>query len=286
MFGYIITNGDNLPKERSERFREFYCGLCRTLRRKHGIMGGLTLSYDMTFLAVLLNALYEPEERRGEERCPVHPLKRHHYVDSPVLEYCADMNIALAYHKCLDDWRDDKNAISAAEARLIEAAYRRVETVWPDQCAAIVSWLGEIHRIEADDIGQIDQPVNATGRMLGALFQYRPGDVWSEALNAMGDGLGRFIYLMDAYDDMPADLKRGRYNPLKAHASRTDYEDFCRDAMMMAVADATREFEMLPIVKDADILRNVLYSGLWSKYVLIRKKRDPKKKERDHAGSL
>ena len=113
MFGYIITNGDNLPKERSERFREFYCGLCRTLRRKHGVMGGLTLSYDMTFLAVLLNALYEPEERRGEERCPVHPLKRHHYVDSPVLEYCADMNIALAYHKCLDNWLDDRSVPSA-----------------------------------------------------------------------------------------------------------------------------------------------------------------------------
>jgi hypothetical protein len=83
---------------------------------------------------------------------------------------------------------------------------------------------------------------------------------------------------MDAYDDMPADLKRGRYNPLKAHASRTDYEDFCRDAMMMAVADATREFEMLPIVKDADILRNVLYSGLWSRYVQIQNKREGHKK--------
>lgn len=286
MFGYIITNADNLPKERAARFREFYCGLCRVLRRKYGAMGGITLSYDMTFLGMLLNALYEPGERQGEERCPAHPLRRHRFAESPMLDYCADMNVALSYHKCLDNWRDDKSAISAAEARLLERAYRRVQSAWPDQCRAIEAWLDEIHRIEAANLDAIDPPVNATGRMLGRLFQYRAGDVWAESLYAVGDGLGRFIYLMDAYDDLPRDMKRGGYNPLKSRFGREDYEDFCRDAMMMSVADATREFELLPIVRDADVLRNILYSGIWSKYVLIRKKRDPKIKERDHAGSL
>ena len=105
MFGYIMTSTENLPEERQGRFREFYCGLCRTLRRRHGLPGGLTLSYDMTFLAVLLNALYEPGEHRGEARCPVHPMKKRGYIDTPVMDYCADLNVALAYHKCLDNWR-------------------------------------------------------------------------------------------------------------------------------------------------------------------------------------
>lgn len=286
MFGYIIASADNLSEVRRGRFRELYCGLCRTLRQRHGALGGLTLSYDMTFLGLLLNALYEPGERRGAERCPAHPAKRHYYVDSPVLPYCADMNIALSYHKCLDNWRDDKNPLSAGEAKLLQRAYRRVQREWPDPCRAIESWLDEIHRIETDDTEAIDPPVNATGRMLGRLFQWRPGDVWAESLNAIGDGLGRFIYLMDAYEDLPGDIRRNRYNPLKAYRDRPDYEDFCRDALMMAVADATREFELLPIVQDADVLRNILYSGVWSKYVLIRKKRDPEIKETDHAGSL
>lgn len=286
MFGYIMANADNLSKERQARFREFYCGLCRTLRHRYGALGGLTLSYDMTFLGVLLNALYEPGETGGEERCPLHPVKRHRYADSPVLEYCADMNVALSYHKCLDDWRDDKNAVSAAEAKLLNAAYRRVLDAWPEQCAAIEDWLCEIHDIEARDLQALDPPVNATGRMLGRLFQYKKGDAWAESLGVIGDGLGRFIYLMDAYDDLPRDIRRGRYNPLKAYRDRSDYEDFCRDAMMLAVADATREFELLPIVLDADLLRNILYSGVWSKYALIRNKRNSKKKERDHAGPL
>lgn len=286
MFGYIIANAENLSEVRKGRFREYYCGLCRTLRQRYGALGGMTLSYDMTFLAVLLNALYEPGEADGEERCALHPMKRHKYVDSPVMEYCADMNVALSYHKCLDNWRDDKNAVSAAEARLLKAAYDRVAAAWPEQCKAIEAWLDDIHRMEASGLEQIDPPVNATGRMLARLFQYKAGDVWSESLGVIGDGLGRFIYLMDAYDDLPRDIRHGQYNPLKPLRDRPDFEDFCRDAMLMAVADATREFELLPIVEDADVLRNILYSGIWSKYVLIRKKREPKIKEKDHAGSL
>ena len=286
MFGYIITSAENLPKERQERFRAMYCGLCRTLRRRHGLMGGVTLSYDMTFLATLLNALYEPGEHSRRERCPTHPLRAHSYVDTPVLEYCADMNVALAYHKCMDNWSDDKNPVSAAEAKLLKRAYERVCNDWPGKCSAIEDWLDDIHRMERSRSEAIDPPVNATGRMLGRLFQYVEGDVWSESLRIIGDGLGRFIYLMDAYDDLPQDIRRQRYNPLKGYRKREDYETFCRDALMLAVADATREFELLPIVQDADILRNILYSGIWSKYVLIRKKRESDSKERDHAGSL
>ena len=77
MFGYIITNAETLPKERQERFRSFYCGLCRVLRREYGLKGTATLSFDMTFLAVLLNALYECDETAGEERCAPHPVKAH-----------------------------------------------------------------------------------------------------------------------------------------------------------------------------------------------------------------
>ena len=274
MFGYIVTSTENLPKERQARFRAMYCGLCRTLRQRHGATGRLTLSYDMTFLATLLNAVYEPEEHEGRERCPVHPAKKHAFIDTPVLDYCADMNVALAYHKCLDNWRDDRNPAAVAESKLLKRGYDRVCRDWPEQCRAIERWLEEIHRIEANDVQAIDPPVNSTGRMLSRLFQYRKDDVWSESLGIIGDGLGRFIYLMDAWDDLPRDERRGSYNPLKAYRDREDYGDFCRDALMLAVADATREFELLPVERDADILRNILYSGIWSKYALIQKKRD------------
>ena len=283
MFGYIITNADTLSKERQARFRAFYCGLCRRLRQRWGLRGSATLSFDLTFLALLLNALYEPEEETRVERCLPHPLKAHEYVDTEVLDYAADMNVALAYHKCLDNWLDDRSVISVCEARLLKQAYEAISRRYPERCRAIETWLQEIHRIEEARSDNLDLPVNATGRMLGRLFIWRDGDVWADSMRVIGDGLGRFIYLMDAYDDLPEDLRRKRYNPLKFYRERDDFEALCRSALMLSVADATCEFEMLPIVRDADILHNILYSGIWSKYAMIQNKRTSEKEEKEHA---
>ena len=278
MFGYIVVNPQSLSEDRQQRFRSVYCGLCKTLRARHGLPGGATLSYDMTFLALLLNALYEPDERVGEERCPVHPMKRHPFAVSPVMDYVADINVMLAYYKRRDDWNDDRSISAAAGAGMLKAAFRRASAGLPDKCEAIERWLAEIRRIESGGIEEIDPPANATGQMLGELFVCRADDPWADTLRAVGDGLGRFIYFMDAYDDLPADLRKKRYNPLKPLREREDYEDLCQSALMMMAADATQAFEQLPIVLDADILRNVLYSGVWSRYVRIQNKREARRK--------
>lgn len=278
MFGYIVTNQQALPEDRQKRFRALYCGLCRTLRKRHGLAGSATLSYDLTFLASLLNALYEPGEEAGRERCVAHPARAHDYVVSPVMDYVSDMNVALAYHKCRDNWLDDRSLVSAGEGALLKQAYRRVETAWPERCAAIVGWLDEVHRLEREGNPGIDPLVNATGRMLGELFIWPEQRLWSEDLRAVGDGLGRFIYFMDAYDDLPRDRRKGSFNPLKPLADREDYEALCRSAMMMMAADATEAYERLPVVLDADILRNVLYSGIWSRYAYLQERREKKEK--------
>ena len=278
MFGYVITNLKALPRERQQRFRAVYCGLCAALRERHGLAGSATLSYDMTFLALLLNALYEPGETRGSERCPAHPLRKHDFVCSPVMDYVADMNVALAYHKCLDNWSDDRDLLAAGQGALLRRAYRKVAKQYLGKCAAVEAWLEEIHAIETRGLMQVDPPANATGIMLGELFVW-PGDAaFSRELRAIGDGLGRFIYFMDAYEDFPQDARKGRYNPLKALRDREDYEALCKDALTMMIADATEAFEALPVVLDADIIRNVLYSGVWSRYALLQKKRGSNEK--------
>ena len=39
-------------------------------------------------------------------------------------------------------------------------------------------------------------------------------DRWEPYLRKFGFFLGKFIYIMDAYDDLEKDLKNGSYNPL------------------------------------------------------------------------
>lgn len=273
MFGYIMPSFSALSQEQKDRFRAAYCGLCKVLRQRYGLTGSATLSYDLTFLAILLDSLYEPKAHEGSERCPTHPLRPHPYVYSEPFEYAADMNFALAYHKCLDNWLDDRNVLSLAESKVLHHAYERAAARRPEQCRAIEAWLHEIHEIEASGKTEIDPPANSTGRMLGKLFRYKE-DFWADSLERIGDGLGRFIYLMDAYDDLPQDLKHKSYNPLAEYHGREDFEAFCRDALTMAAADCTLEFEKLPIVQDADLLRNVLYSGIWSRYVQLNQKKN------------
>ena len=278
MFGYIVANLKALPEDRQQRFRAVYCGLCHTLRARHGLVGGATLSYDLTFLALLLNALYEPDEQSGRERCAARPTKPHDYTLSPVMEYVADMNIALAYYKCLDNWTDDRSVLSGGEGLLLRRGYQRVKQAHPDRCEAIEEWIEAIQGMERAKVPQPDPPVNATGRLLGKLFVYPGESLWADALRAVGDGLGRFVYFMDAYDDLSADLRRGRYNPLRGMRDREDFEEMCHAALMMMAADATEAFEGLPIVRDADILRNVLYSGIWSRYAYLQEKRKARRK--------
>ena len=96
MFGYVIANPDSLTPEQLARYKSCYCGLCRTLKARHGSVSRLTLTYDMTFLVLLLESMYEPEAETGEERCIAHPVHPHGWSASAVTEYAADMNILLA----------------------------------------------------------------------------------------------------------------------------------------------------------------------------------------------
>jgi len=279
MFGYVVVNRETLSPENEARFRAYYCGLCKALRKRHGLTGALTLSNDMTFLSIVLSALYEPEEQSGREICVNHPFKKHDWILSEAADYAADMNVMLAYHLCMDAWRDEKKPLSLAEAGLIKKGYEKVVKLYPEKCEFVGDMIRALSDVEAKGPdGDIDRPTNLTGELIGEIFAYRD-DEWKKPLTRMGAALGRFIYIMDAYDDLPRDLKKKCYNPLKPIAHVEDFEDRCLDMLTMHIAECTAEFEDLPIIKDAGIIRNILYSGVWSKYAYIqtRKEKDKKK---------
>lgn len=281
MFGYVIINRDALSEAEFTRFRAHYCGLCHQLYTQYGLSGCATLSYDLTFLQLLLASLYEPEEENRSERCLLHPFKKHECVITPVNQYAADMNVAMTWHKCRDNWADDKSVLSLAEKKLLDKAYLQVEARYPEKCAFVADCIDQLSHVEKSGDTQIDRPTNLTGQIFGEMFAYQD-DLWSETLRLMGEALGRFVYLMDAYDDLPGDLKKHRYNPLAALHERVDYEPFMERLLTMTIAECTAEFEKLPLVQDINILRNILYSGVWSKYAILQKKKESARKEKDH----
>ena len=146
MFGYITANLTELSQPEKDRYGEVYCGICRAMGKEASQLSRLGLRYDMAFLALTLLSLYEPEEEKRTARCLTHPLHARPYTCSEIITYTADMNIALAYYKCLDDWNDDKKYSAKLLANAMEPYAERIAEKYPRQCGTLQRCLTELNR--------------------------------------------------------------------------------------------------------------------------------------------
>ncbi len=261
MFGFLNANLKELTDAQQDRYQAVYCGICRQIRSHASQTARLGLSYDMTFLALLLMSLYEPEEVQGSKACALHPLKPRPWVVSEYTDYAADMNIALAYYKAQDDIADDHRLTAQAMARIFGKHLPEIEKRYPRQCNAIDACIRELTAMEKAGCANPDEPAGCFGRLMGELLTYRE-DLWSPRLRQMGDALGRFIYLADAAVDYRRDSKRGKYNPFLAMGTGEDWSRW-EEYLVLAMGRCSEAFEMLPLVQDKALLNNILYSGIW-----------------------
>lgn len=272
MFGYVVADRNQLTQVQIARYRECYCGLCRAISQRHGQLSRFSLTYDMTFLVLLLDSLYEPSITAGRSRCMVHPAHKQLHRTSQYTEYAADMNVALAYHNCLDDWKDDRNCVKYLYAKGLLPHYRKIQVQWPRQCQVIEETLHALDRLETAKSGDLDATSGQFGRLMAALFTPEE-DRWTSTLAQIGDTLGRFIYVMDACLDQESDRKHGRYNPITEF--ETQNGPFQAElTLTMLIGDCSLAFERLPLEQDLDLLRNVLYSGVWSQWMRAKKKQE------------
>ena len=262
MFGIVAPNLSELTKDQENRYGAVYCGICRRIREQSGQLSRLALSYDMAFLAILLMSLYEPEETSGPNACILHPVRRRPWVDSAYIRYAADMNVALAYFNCLDDWEDEKKLSARAAAGFLGGQYPRIREEYPRQCEAVESCIRSLSRLERDHCPSPDETAGCFGNLMAELLVYRE-DMWAPTLRQVGFHLGRFIYLADAVADYREDRKKGKYNPFLAMGQEEDRVKW-EEYLVLALGRCTAEFEKLPLVQDKALLDNILYSGVWA----------------------
>ncbi|MBP1755068.1 MAG: hypothetical protein H6Q59_1466 [Firmicutes bacterium] len=279
MFGYVNVYKPELKMKDFYKYKAYYCGLCKTLKDKYGRFGQMTLSYDMTFLILLLTSLYESETTRLQNRCLVHPVKKHDTLVNEITDYVADMNIALTYHHLMDDWADEKNLAGLAGAGLLKKQYERINDKFPRQCKGMEESLRKLQEYEVNKETNIDLVSRCFGELMAELFVYKE-DRWEQSLRTIGFYLGKYIYLLDAYDDIEKDLKKNNYNPLIFSMDKETFEDDCRNMLTMMMAQCTKEYEMLPCLLDIDILHNILYDGVWTKFDEIQKERNIRKEQK------
>ncbi len=273
MFGYVMASFKELEQEQKDRYQAVYCGICRQIRLRSSNLSRLGLSYDMTFLALLLMSLYEPEEAGGKARCFAHPLRQNPWVENDFISYAADMNVALAYYNADDDWQDDRKVTAKWMTQVFGKHMDAIRQRWPRQCDAIAQCIAKLSELESQNCGNPDEPANCFGELMGSLLVYKE-DLWAPTLGQMGQALGRFIYLADAAVDYRRDKRKGKYNPylqMDPPATPAEWDEF----LVLAMGKCTREFEKLPLVQDKGLLDNILYSGVWGAF------RGKKKKQED-----
>lgn len=264
MFGYVSANWKELNEQQKTRYQAAYCGICRRIREQAGNVSRLGLSYDMAFLSLLLSSLYEPEEAGGRNACLLHPVKKRHWIDNECVRYAADMNVALAYYNCLDDWQDEGKYSAKWMANAFGKHYPEIEERYPRQCGAIRECIEKLSALERENCANPDEVANCFGALMAEILVWKE-DLWAQDLRQMGMALGRFIYLLDAAVDYRKDQKQGKYNP---YIAMGDQENWSRweEYLVLAMARCTQAYERLPLVQDKGLLDNILYSGVWVGY--------------------
>lgn len=215
MFGYVRPSLGKLSEEDKARFSAVYCGLCRTLGERYGQAARMILNYDFTFLAILLWPPGEPEVLHG--RCAAHPFrKRGYYPGNPALELAADESVILAWWQVQDALADPGRgkAKYRAAALALKGAYREARERRSEFDAVTRTQLEKLRRLEEDKCPSLDKPADAFAVLLAAAAGEAGDPVKRRVLEQMLYHLGRWVYLVDAADDLEKDFAEGSYNPL------------------------------------------------------------------------
>lgn len=217
MFGYVIPWKDKLSQEEWSTYRATYCGLCHTLGERYGFLARFLLNYDFTFLALLLNKQPEPPEQRCR-RCVSAPVKgRCACEGGESLDSAADSSVLLVYWKLKDQWSDErgwKKLPALLLLGLFFPVFRRARRRNGDLNAAIGGHIARLSQLEADGCPSIDRTADQFAQIMGAMVPPGWPEAQRRALNQLLYHLGRWIYLIDAWDDLKEDLKHHQYNPI------------------------------------------------------------------------
>ena len=210
MLGVMTVRKEELKFREFDRYRGFYCGLCRAIGRRCGKACRMALSFEMTFLSMLLTSLYEPQTSGEMRRCAFHPIEKRLMLGNDAIDYCADLSALISYYDLRDGWEDERRVDRLAESALLKAAAGRAGNALPRQKEAVERYVARLHEVERRNDMNLDAAANLSGEMLGELYVWKK-DVYERDLRELGFYLGKFIYLCDSFEDVEQDIKKKNY---------------------------------------------------------------------------
>lgn len=267
MFGYIRTHRPELKVWEDEVYKGIYCSLCRELGKRYGVMSRMFLSFDSTFLALAVMALSDKKPGFTKKRCPFNPAKKCNICteERQELSFAADVSVLLLYYKIKDNIRDS-NLFKAFLYRILLLImlrpYRKAEKLRPDAAIIIKEYIENQNAVEDKSSKSVDEAAEPTAIMLQKLYSLNTGDGDTKRIcERIGYCIGRWVYLIDAFDDIEKDRKSGNYNPFLV--SGNDNYEKIRGDLLMTAGEAAKAYDLLDIKHFGGIMENIIYDGLY-----------------------
>ncbi len=275
MFGYVRLHKPTITMGEYEQYKGIYCTLCRRLGKRYGPIARMSLSYDMTFLALLHAALEEGDPQFAKGHCSFNPAKKCLKCrNTDATDLAADLGILLAYYKLKDTLADERffKKLGVACLYPIYAFDRQRATKRrPDADKAIATMMAAQSAGEAENIASIDRAAEPFAALLSTLAADLAQDERQRTVLArFGYCLGRWVYLIDAVDDLAEDVKKRRYNPYALAreitapdaAQITAARQYAGLTLNACLAECIAAYNLLDIRRFDGILRNILEQGM------------------------
>lgn len=286
MFGYVRPYKPELLVREYSQYKAIYCQLCRVLGREYGPLARFALSYDCAFYAMVALSVGKEQVEEHKGRCVCNPMKACTYLPSPGEAYkkAAALCVLLTYYKLKDNCADE-GFFSSLGSRLllpvVSPQAKKAAKRYPFLARTVEAAMESQRQAEQEQAG-VDPCAEPTAKMLEALFgelagcegaggqasrQQRP------ALESFGYFLGRWVYLMDAADDLQEDLRTGSFNPfirrLGLEGKRELSEDerktaalACNEALNATAARLDLAVNLIDLGPFGPIIENVAQKGL------------------------
>lgn len=276
MFGYVIPYKDELKVREYDVFRAYYCSLCNEIGNK-SYVSKLTLTYDMTFLSILLSSIYEERINSIKKFCPFKMRKVEVIKKNSYIEYAAEMNIILSNRKLFDNYLDEKNPIYYVASKAINT--KKLSDLSSDKISDIDYYLSEINRLEKEKCSSIDDIGDCFAKLTSEIFTVDDGNT-GKILKTLGYNLGKWIYTIDAFDDLVDDIRKKRYNPFIYRFNynggdevqfRNKITDNVQFTLIRCLDEISKAFELLDLKKNRGIIDNIVYLGMHNRTISVIK---------------
>lgn len=272
LLGYIKAFKPEMKIKDYELYRGVYCSLCRVLGREYTPLAQLFLSYDFAFAAMLRLSVGESGCRFTQKRCPYNPTKKCMICfGRDEIELCAHALIITVYYKLIDDLHDRAFLHRIVASLLFPAValmHKKAARLAPEAEKAIGTAMKEQSSAESDPACGIDRAADPTATALGELFSLGFTGERGDALKRLGYMTGRFVYILDAADDLEDDKAKKGFNPfikenpdLEAPSGRREFAERITGVLNLTQEQAIRALEQIKPERFGEILENIVYDG-------------------------